>query len=81
MPCADKQSHNRQIIEEKEQQRLFKIEKDELGLQKQIAWDIPLPKGINAVQRNAGAQDPQRIRRARDGEPQSLPARPIMAFQ
>lgn len=49
MTCPDEQTHNAQIVKEKENQRLAEIEKDKLGTQKQIARDFSAEEGVYAV--------------------------------
>ena len=65
MARPDKQTHDSQIIQEKENQRLFKIKKDKLCLQKQMSRYPAADQGINVVQGNR-----------RSGGPKQDPAHP-----
>lgn len=59
MPRPDEQSHDRQIIQEKEDQRLFKIEEDKGILQRHVSRKSPADEGIGSIDRNAESEDPQ----------------------
>src|SRR5699024_8871675 len=59
MPRPDEQSHDRQIIQEKEDQRLFKIEEDKGILQRHVSLKAPADDGIGSRDRNADSEDPQ----------------------
>ena len=56
-----KQSHDRQIIQEKEDQRLFKIEEDKGILQRHVSRKSPADEGIGSIDRNAESEDPQDV--------------------
>ena len=59
MGDKDKESHHGQIIQIKQKDRLFIIQKDKMGLQKHIGQEIPVNKLI---------ESPYRYQRSRDAE-------------
>ncbi len=46
----DKQTHRGQVVQKEENERLLKVEKDKLRLQKQIGGDGTVEKGVESIQ-------------------------------
>ena len=72
----DKQAHRGQVVQKEENERLLKVEKDKLRLQKQIGGDGTVEKGVGPYRAASAPAACSTLRRVGEG----LHSRPAMAI-
>ena len=60
MPCEDKRSHDRNIVQKIQYQRLVNVKENKVNLQEHISREIPLDKSVNPI---SGDKQTDRARR------------------